>query len=249
MRPERFGGRGHQLGALWLLFLPGLCFARRLRGLGVLLGLGACYYVVWFLLRQNERFLYPAIPFAAVGVVWVYMETARLPAIPRFVGKAAFWGFLTLFAVVAVERTFDRLAVASGWESRKDYLHREEPSYAAADVANIVVGPDAHILSQDSRAFYFDCRVSQESVYRRLTRYDREVRSGLELKWRLLDAGFTHVLLAENKTDQGIQFDSTLASLLENDPNLHSDTLISYTCPPDADGAVRRYRLVALKKR
>ena len=249
MHPNRFGGRGHQLGVLWILFLPGLCFARRLRGLGVLLGLGACYYVVWFLLRQNERFLYPAIPFAAVGVVWVYMETARLPAIPRFVGKAAFWGFLTLFAFVAAERTTDRLAVVTGWESRDDYLFREEPSYAAADVANVIFGTDAHILSQDSRAYYFDCRITQESVYRRLTRYDKEVRSGLELRRQLLDAGFTHVLLAENKTNRGIRFDPTLASILEKETNLRHDTLIDYSLPPDPDGAVRRYRLVALKRR
>lgn len=247
MRPESFGGRGHQLGVLWMLFLPGLYFSRRLRGLGVLLGIGICYYGVWFLSRQNERFLFPVIPFAAVGIVWVYMEMGRLPSVPRWIGKGAFWGFLTLFAVVAAERTADSVAVATGWESREDYLRRAEPSCAAAEVANIVFGSDGHVLSQDFRAFYFNSRVTQESVFRRLTRYDREVRTAAELRDRLMAAGFTHVLLAENQTDRGIQFDPTLRRLLEQDAGLATETLVDYALPPDADGAVRRYRLIALE--
>ena len=37
MRPEHFGGRGHEWGPLYLALLPGLLFVRRLRGLTMLL--------------------------------------------------------------------------------------------------------------------------------------------------------------------------------------------------------------------
>ena len=66
----------------------------------------------------------------------------------------------------------------------------------------------------------------------------------------LLRAGFTHVLLAENVTDRGIQYDRTLARLAEaqwSTPAADSlITLADYRFP-DADGGVRRYRLVMLR--
>ena len=55
------------------------------------------------------------------------------------------------------------------WRSRAEeaYLARSEPTWKAAQVSNLVFGPEDHLLTQDYRAFYFDCRVTRESIYRR----------------------------------------------------------------------------------
>ena len=250
MHPERFGGRGHQLGVLLLAALPGLWFCRRLRGLGILLGVAAAYGVLWFMLRQNVRFLYPAVPPLCVAAVWVWIEMRRFPASARRVAAASFTVVLIAMAAVPLVRARKHLAVAVGIEDREHYLVREEPTYRAAAVANVLLGPDDHILSQDYRAFYFDRRVTRENVYRRRTRYDEDVCEPLELGHRLRRAGFTHLLLAETVAGEGIQYDSTLSRLADAQLSTRAtDDLCKLTeyLFEDSDGAVRRYRLVELR--
>ena len=67
---------------------------------------------------------------------------------------------------------------------------------------------------------------------------------------RLRDAGFTHLLLAENVGDRGIQYDPTLSRLAEaqweSEAGESLVKLAEYRFP-DVDGAIRRYRLMALR--
>ncbi|MHC4402753.1 MAG: glycosyltransferase family 39 protein [Planctomycetota bacterium] len=250
MHPERFGGRGHQLGALFLVALPGLFFARRLRGLGSLLAVAAVYWVVWYLLRQNVRFLLPIVPLLAVSVVWIWIEVGRFPLMPRLVVVATLAGILAAGALVPLARCGDRMAVAVGMESRDDYLERHEPTWPAADLMGQLWGTRAHLLSQDYRAFHFPCRVTRESVYRRRTRYDRKITHPADLSRVLRDAGFTHLLLAENVRRQGIQYDPTLTRLAEAQRTAGGGdslwVLAEYHFQ-DTDGGLRRYRLLMLR--
>jgi len=250
MRPERFGGRGHQLGVLFLAALPGVFLARRLRGLTVLLAVAAAYAGIWYLLRQNVRFLFPVVPLLTVGVVWVWIEMRRLPGLPRLAAGAAFALTLTAFAGVALLRCRDQLAVACALESRQEYLTEHEPTWPAADVSNQLFGRHAHLLSQDYRALYFQCRVTRESIYRRRTAYDRQISRPTDLSRQLRRRGFTHVLLAENLGEQGIQFDPTLSRLVDAqwaaDGGQSLVKLTEYRFA-DSDGAVRRYRLLMLR--
>jgi hypothetical protein len=243
MHPECFGGREHQLGALFLAVLPGLAFARRLRGLGTLLAVATVYGVMWHLLRQNVRLLFPVVPPLSVAVVWVWVEMHRFPRIPRRVATAVLAVLVVAFVLVAANRTRDRLAVAVGLEDRESYLSRCEPSFASAIVANLIVGRDGHILSQDDRLFYFNARATRESLYRRATGYDRDVTKPSDLGRVLRQAGFTHLLLVENLSPVGAQFDPTLRRLADADGSLRP---ISHNLAKDADGATRHYRLLAL---
>jgi len=153
-------------------------------------------------------------------------------------------------AGASLVRCRDQLPAACGWESREDYLRRHEPTWPAAEIANRILGPSSHLLSQDFRAYYFQCRVTRENAYRRRTRYDLEVHKPNELCRTLRRAGFTHLLLTENVGGQGIQFDSTLSRLA--DAQWASDArdsllkLAEYQFR-DSDGALRRYRLVMLR--
>jgi hypothetical protein len=249
MRPDRFGGRGHQLGALFLLALPGLAFARRLRGLGTLLLVAAIYFLFWYALRQNVRFLYPLVPLLSVAVVWVAMELRRFPPQPRWLAGVILGGTASLGAVVPLMRSADRLAVVVGWESRDAYLLRAEPSYAAASTANALLNPTDRLLSQDYRNFYFAGEVVREAVYRRATRYDEQLGDDLCLSQWLRAGGFTHLLLADAR-GSGIRFNQRLAELVaaEEAQTVGSrfKCLIDYEIA-DRDGAVRRYRLMQIR--
>jgi len=227
MHPERFGGRGHQLGVLLLAAVPGLLFARRLHGLGTLLAVGLVYCVLWYLLRQNVRFLLPVVPLLSTAAVWVWIEMRRFPALPRLAAGATFAAILAAYAAVPLVRCGDQLAVAFGWESREDYLLRHEPTWQAADV-----------------------RVTRESVYRRRTHYDRKITDPAQFSRTLREAGFTHLLLAENVGDGGIQYDPTLSRLAEAQCSAGAgDSLLKLADYRfyDPDGGVRRYRLVMLR--
>jgi hypothetical protein len=249
MHPERFGGRGHQLGVVLLAALPGMLLCRRLHGLGTLLGVGLTYCVLWYLLRQNVRFLFPALGPLSVAAVWVWIEMRRFPRSARGIAAATFAGVLLATALIPLARSRDQVAVAVGLEDREDYLLRHEPTYRAAARFNALASPGDHLLSQDYRAFYFNCRVTRESIYRRSTQYDRQLNDPAGFSGRLRDAGFTHLLLAETLNGEGIRYDPTLSRLA--DAQLAAGdgdellTLDEY-CFHDCDGAVRRYRLVKL---
>ena len=250
MHPERFGGRGHQLGLTFLAALPGLLFCRRLRGAGTLLAIAATYFGGWFLLRQNVRFLLPLVPLLCVPVLWVWIEARRLPLLPGLMFLAVMFAAAGCGAVAAAARAPSKVPVAVGWEGRQKYLQRHEPTFEAASWANALTAPEVRILSQDHRAYYFNAPVTRENIYRRRTDYARQISSPGELALHLKAAGFTHVLLAESLNDRGIRYNTTLSGLA--DASLASaaknslDVLIDYQFK-DPDGAVRRYRLVALR--
>ena len=250
MHPERFGGRGHQLGVLPLAVLPGLFFTRRLRGLGTLLAVAAGYFVIWYMLRQNVRFLFPIVPLLAVAMVWVWMEMGRLGSRPRLISTAAIAATLAVFAVVPLARSKDKVCVAMGIEDREDYLLRREPAYRAAAVANAIMRPGDRLLSQDHRAFYFNGRVTRESIYRREKHYDQQIVDPAELSDRLRAAGFDYLLLAETVPADDRQYDPTLSRLV--DAQLRgpaADKLIPLTdySTIDPAGVTRRYRLIMLR--
>jgi len=249
MEPGRFGGRGHQLGVLLLAAVPGVAFCRRLRGLGILLAVAGGYFVLWYLLRQNVRFLFPVVPLAATAAVWFWIELRRFPNRARWIATATFAGTLAVYCTVAVARSADKLAVAVGWEDRDSYLDRQEPSYGATRIANILTDPGDHILSQDYRTFYFDRRVTRENVYRRHTHYDRAVDTPAKLSRTLLDAGFTHLLLCEAVDGTGVPRDSTLSRLVDArlaEESVEDLVVWSDYHRYDRDGAIRRYRFVEL---
>jgi hypothetical protein len=252
MNPVAFGGRSHQLGPVFLMVLPGLVFARRLRGLDSYLGIALAYALVWFLLRQNARFLFPIIPLLAVGVTWGVIESRRMPRSPQIVAYAALVLVLASHAAIGLYRARDKLAVAAGWESRHEYLARVEPSFAAATIINRLAGAKARVLSQDYRGFYFDGQFVRESVYRRVTGYDRLLPNPTGLSGHLKQRGFTHLVLKEPLA-AGVPHDRTLLDRVESELSAYDNPAFGSLLPianylvTDADGLSCRYRVVLIR--
>jgi len=197
MQPEDFGGRGNQLGVLFLAAMPGVCLVRQLPRLWPLLGVAAVYIVLWYTMRQNLRFLLPVVPLLAVVVAAVWRATSRFGGLPGWLISMAAVAALAFNTAQAVGRAQGEVAVALGLESREDYLARHEPTYPAATFAASQLPPDARILSQDYRQFHFPCEVTQEAVYRRETDYPDELTDITALADHLAADGFTHLLLMD----------------------------------------------------
>lgn len=247
LEPERFGGRSHQFGAMFLAVLPGLLFVRKLRGLGVLLAISAIYALLWYGLRQNVRFLYPIAPLLIVPVVWVWAEFARLPRLPRVAATVVLLMIATSGAVISVARTRGHWAVACGWQSREDYLARSEPSYEPAQAVNALLPPEARIFSQEQRAFYFERTLIRERRYRERTAYHQAPGATGWLD-EIREDGFTHLLLAATVPDEGPATPDVLERLVAAQE-------ASYSPPPwrelahwrfEQPGTSRRYRLLEL---
>jgi hypothetical protein len=150
---------------------------------------------------------------------------------------------------LALARCQGRAAVALGFRSRAAYLEENEPTWRAASVMNQVLAPSDHLLSEDVRAYYFNCRVTRDIVYRRRVPYDRQLTQPAQLSRTLRKAGFTHLLLAENLNGRGIVFDSTLSRLADaqwKTPAGKSLMKLADYRFQDSDGALRHYRLVRL---
>ncbi|MGE0607207.1 MAG: phospholipid carrier-dependent glycosyltransferase [Pirellulales bacterium] len=241
MRPERLGGRGHQLGPLFLMALGGVLFARRLRGLGSLLAAAGLYGLLWYGLRQNVRFLLPIVPPLAVAVVWTCMELRRLPALPRWIAAAALSAGVLLGVAAPLKRARDKWPVAAGKISREQFLARHEPTWSAACAANQLPA-GSKILSQDLRAFYFQPAVVRENIFRRHTRYDQQVGDTTGLRRRLAGEGFTHLLLCDVQSD--VPQDETLSRLVAEHPAAVRQ-ITEYTA--DHIDGPRHYRLLELR--
>jgi hypothetical protein len=245
MNPERFGGRGHQLGGLFLAALPAAFVVRR-RGLGALVAVAAVYGLLWYGLRQNVRFLFPLVPLLAIAAVCALAELARWPRVPRLLAAAACGFLVLLMAAPPLLRMHRYVPVALGLESRDEFLRVSEPTYRAAEFVNEHLPADAHLLSQEHRAFYFQREITRENIFRRTTAYHK-VGGPNETLASLRAAGFTHLLLAENE-GPGVQYNPVLTQLADSavrGQGRSMRVLFAHShC--DADGTLRRYRLLEL---
>jgi hypothetical protein len=263
MSPELVGGRAHQFGPLFLMFLPcavPLLKNREFRTVAVTAGV---YGAACLLLRQNIRFLLPCLPVAAVGVAYAWQSSASWPNAPRRVAGIAAVGMLMFLGAIPLARLRHVPEVAFGLEAREDYLARVEPSFEPAAWMNRNLPTDAHVLSQEQRAFYIRSAVTRESIYRRNTAYPNDIAGRMTLNARLRFGGFTHVLLAEgvapDDDSSGTSaadgsnippYDGTLSKLVDRALAVEPDEAprpLAEWRTADASGDVRRYRLLELR--
>lgn len=249
MQPELVGGRAHQLGPLWLMLLPTLIVARRLRGLGILGAIAGVYALQWFLLRQNVRFLLPVVPILAVVAVWSMIEWRRWPRAPRLLATLAVLTIVLFSLSIAVRRGARTLPVAVGIESREAYLRRVEPTYDIARQMHALSLSGARVLSEEQRAFYLPGRITRESIFRRHTQYD-QANTPDDALAALRSTGFTHLLLV-NASGGDTTYDAALSRLLAERAALAGASVLNCVGQAiyhDVAGGERRYRLVELSE-
>jgi hypothetical protein len=241
MRPEAFGGRGHQFGVVFLAVLPGLVLVRRAPELAGALGICAAYAAAWFVFRQNLRFLMPVLPVLAAAVLYVTNEL-RARHRPAWLAAAGAVGLATVLGTaVALHRARPCLAVAWGRESRDEYLARHEPSYAVAQFANRRLPAQSRIVSEDYRAFYFSGGFVREGALRKWLGYTC-VGADLTEYWRR--QGFTHLLLVTAHNRATAVYDSDLVARLDTVRTALPRAFAADFAGPDGDQ--RHYELLEL---
>lgn len=250
MEPERFGGRGHQLGPLFLMFVPCLIACRNSAPLARSLWIAGLYGGGCLLLRQNLRFLLPMVPILATAVVASWREMLAWPRAPRWIVAAATFAVLLFLTAIPLARLRHTASALIGRETFDAYLDRTEPSHAVAQWINAHLSPDSHILSQEQRTFYLAPNVTRESLYRRRTAYDFGLHNGAELGPRLRSDGFSHLFTAECEGSPGVGYDVTLSRLVAAAVAADASTAPQFVHEwrhVDAQGTARHYRLWELR--
>lgn len=159
--PETSGQTLHSVivhvGPAMVAALLGLLAARRLLGLDVLLTSLAVYVALSAAIAPSSRWWALVASCASVIVCWVWLELDGFPGWARRTGV----GILCLLAIACPASqcvtNLETLAVAVGWQTRRDFLMARQPAYRAAWWFNRIQRPGDRLLAQDPRAFYFNC--------------------------------------------------------------------------------------------
>lgn len=193
MDPEHFGGSWAQLGPLYLASLPCLVIylAKNLNSIWVrlpgLFGIG--FFLLWFFLVQNMRFLLPAVPFLSLVVA---------------ASALAWMGPLILVLALQIAICFYHrpadYAYLLGKLTKDDYLREVERSYPVSQWMNKEIGSQATVLNaEEVRMFYFDQQMIRESALREKSRYSERIATARELVSFLSRLGVTHLLVIETE--------------------------------------------------
>jgi hypothetical protein len=219
-----------QLGPLFFALTPGLLLTRRLRGMHAIGSLALCITATSWLIAPQSRVYLMLLPLLAILGTWVLMELARYPRVPRL--AVALLLFIICVAPLppSLHALAEQLPVVTGWQPRDEFLRRHVPNYAAAQVANRVIQPDALLASNDPSLLYFGCR----------TQYLAGNDSANSIA-QLKASGVTHVLWRH----EGAKNPEPKPTEITDD----SLPLTSYSALPDGEKTACQYELRLLLRR
>jgi len=242
--PDRFDSFSHQFGPIFLLFLPAILVERAPRRLVCLVGVGYAFLVLCMTQRQSTRFLLIALGPLSVGVAYlasVWHDRRTVPA------RLLLWtllGALGLEGGLAAARSRHALPVVLRRESPDEYLARREPTFTVGRWAARNLPREARLIGQDHRGFYIPRDYTMELAHRRRTGLGRHGESAREVVARLVESGFTHVMLCPPEPETSVEFDPTLGRLLA--PWLDGRTPLFRRDLTDGDGVLRHYAIYEL---
>jgi len=144
MEPKKFGGTWTNLGLIYLVFLPLLFIKSNHSKVRFFTIAAACYFVSWFFVVQNLRFLYFVLPVLCV-LIALQTRNFRLVLYPLLILNTAF----------AVFHSRDAFVYWGKQESREAYLVRVDPAHQVIREVNKRVPADEKILIDDLVRLYY----------------------------------------------------------------------------------------------
>jgi hypothetical protein len=244
LQPERFDSFAHQLGPVFLLFLPPLLLDRPPRRLVAIVALGYAFLTICLTQRQSMRFILIAVGPLSVGVAWLANRWWERPGLPGRMLLAAVLLALGVESSLAVARARHGVLVVLGREDATAYLERREPTYRVGRWMAAHLPTSARVVGQDHRGYYFPRPYTMELAHRRRTGLGRRGESAGAVVDHLQQAGFTHLLLCPPIPETAVEFDPTLGRLLA--PWLAQRAPLYDEAIADADGVTRRYEIYQL---
>jgi|GEM_PF-1171850 len=248
LMPSRFDSFSHQSGPLFLALLPlGWLLIPSKRWLSYVI-LGWMLMALCLTQRQSPRF------FVATFALWAAAAAGVIAELPRFAsslrtanrlpGSFAIGCLCLLSALVSsfdLARVQVGAMVAAGLVSPHQWLESHEPTAKLRDWTSANLSPDARLVGQDHRAFYWPRRFTMEKAHRRRTGLLASTNTPEETIDRLRTAGFTHLVMAEPDPIDAVEFDIDLSERLS--PWMARELPLIDMTLPEIDGYVRRYRI------
>jgi hypothetical protein len=244
LNPSRFESRWHQIGPVFLVYLPLLLVARPPRRVWGLVGLGYAFFTLCLTMRQSPRFSLTALGPLAVGVAWVAAWAARRRKPLERSLLASLLLILAGESVWAVARARHGIGVVLGWETAEAYLSRREPTFDVARWIDRQLPPDARLIGQEHRGYYFPRPYISERRYRLKTGVGALEEPPESIIARYRADGFTHLLMSPPIPESSAQFDPLLTRRLE--PWLARASPLFEREITDPDGVIRRYAIYDL---
>ncbi len=167
--PDHFGGRGNQLGPLFIWTVPAFFIFYQLKQSKVfkfILIYIAAFTLFWFLGPQNLRFFFPVAGLLSIVLAgsfqWICSKTSKITCAVLF----SFICLSFLFsAVIAVYYLRSDFKPSLGLINKSEYLSTAERSYDIAQYINQNLPQHAEILSEEIRSFYFTPDLSRYNYY------------------------------------------------------------------------------------
>lgn len=242
--PARFESRWHQIGPVFLLFLPFLLISRPPRRVWALCLLGYLFFTACLMLRQSPRFSLTALGPLSVGVAWVVAWADQRRGL---VGRA----LLGLAVVVlagesawSVYRARHGLGVLVGRESVDHYLTRREPTYWLGRWIDASLPDSARLIGQEPRGFYLARDYTSERRHRLKTGIGIPGQDPEFIIAAYRREGFTHLLLCPPVPESAAYFDPALSRALDGWLAGRRPILDEFRTDPE--GITRRYTILDL---
>jgi hypothetical protein len=191
------------LGPLLLLALGVLPATRRLRGLGLIVGVSAIYFVLASCSPWPGRWWSPLVPPAGIVAVWVWQEIANGPRAMSGLASIAVVLLAMTVPILGWTRSLGALAVATGWQHRDDFLLAREPIYRAASMLNRIGRSTDRLLCEacpgasTASTFYFNCAVTRKVAAGNSKSGSSAARDDAAWIEAARSGGFSYLLLAE----------------------------------------------------
>ena len=248
LQPDRFDSFAHQLGPVFLLFLPALLLERPPRRVLAIVALGYAFLTICLTQRQSMRFVLIAVGPLAVGVAWLAQQWWERPELPGRILVATLLAGARLRvgpgpgagAARAARRARARGRRPLSRAPRADLPRRALDGRPSARIgAGRRPGPSRLLPARGPTRWSWptaEGRGWAAAVNRPAAVVDHFER-----------AGFTHLLLCPPVPETAVEFDPTLGRLLapwlaEREPLFHEEIA-------DADGVIRRYAIYELARR
>lgn len=252
LAPGRFDSFSHQSGPLFLALIP-LGFMRRpSRRWMSFVTLGWLLMALCLTQRQSPRFfvatfaLWSAAAAAVLAQLQVRLPASFRPARGMTAGLTT--GCLCLLMGLALSFDMARARVGAmalaGLISPHGWLISNEPTAKLRDWVSAHLPPEARLVGQDHRAFYWPRPFTMEKAHRRRTGLMEKATTPEMTIDRLRSAGFTHLVMAEPNPLDAVEFDTDLSDRLA--PWLARQKPLLDMTLPEIDGYQRRYRIFEL---
>ena len=250
LAPNKFDSFSQQIGPLILALLPIGFLIKMPKKWFFYLFISWCEMVLCLSQRQSPRFFLASFASLCAATVAVVFKFISFKASDRIFWKKSLCLILAL-ALILVNLSFNLARVKTsamilaGLYSKESWLTSHEPTAWLRTWTNLHLPPDATIIGQDHRGFYWPRLYTMEKAHRRRLGIESTNINSDMMITHLRKSGFTHLLMAEPIPLNAVEFDPALSIILaqwlkENKPMI--DVILN-----ENDGYQRRYRLFSLE--